>query len=390
MNQRTETSQRSRQPLPQDARRSTPLAIKLQDRIARYGPIPVATYVNACQSDPDYGYYIRKQAIGAAADFVTAPEISQIFGELIGIWCALVWQQLGEPEEVNLLELGPGRGTLMVDVLRTLAKIPKLSKGLRIHLLEINQTLKKQQRRILQDEVNRLTHHETHLSLCAAAADTTSAWIVIGNEFLDALGVRQLISQNGVWHERMVTYVDHNRLEFGIGEAIKHSEPAWPSAEAQPDGQILELMPSIGGVVTPLMCSLAQASAVASLFIDYGYEQTTCGDTLQAVRNHTYEHPLTSPGEADLTAHVNFADAERRLQEAGFLTYALLSQAEFLGRLGIVERTSRLMSVNPVRAAEIEVATSRLMSPNGMGSRFKVLAASSANVSPLPIFDLGA
>ena len=369
------------------ARRITPLTVKLQNKIASRGPISVAAYVDACLMDAEEGYYIHSPAIGADADFVTAPEISQIFGELIGVWSAVVWQHMGSPGQLNLLELGPGRGTLMVDLLRAFAKVPKLAEALHVHLLEINPTLRQQQENVLKHRAARLTHHANPTSLCDIARETDVPWIVIGNEFLDAQGVRQLVSQNGKWHERTVECAANGELMFGVGEAVKEHFSNWPDAANRPDGQIFETIPALGNSVAPLLQALTHRSPVACLFIDYGHVQTAVGETLQAMRRHAYEHPLTSPGEADLTVHVDFAEVACALQRAGLIPHAVLSQAEFLGRLGIVERTSHLMAANPARAAELESATMRLMAPNGMGSRFKAIAGCSPQLLPLPIFD---
>ncbi len=368
------------------ARRATQLAIKLQKHITSSGPIPVSNYVQACLKDPEHGYYIHNPAIGAAGDFVTAPEISQIFGELIGIWCVIVWRHMGEPEQLNLLELGPGRGTLMSDMLRVIAKLPKLKDGLDIHLLETNQTLRQQQKQTLQKKTEHFTHYNNAALLHDAARQTGAPWIVVGNEFLDALGVRQLVTRNGVWHERTVQLNSDGQLCFGIGESLETYDAGWPDAEKAPDGEIFEIIPEIDATIIPLLRALIHHSPVASLFIDYGYEQTRCGETLQAVRRHAYEHPLTSPGEADLTVHVDFSRIAAAFQKANMTPHTVMTQAEFLGRLGIVERTSQLMSANPDRASDLETATLRLIAPNGMGGLFKTIAASSPHLSPLPIF----
>ena len=369
------------------ARRATPLALKLQNKIADSGPISVAAYVEACLKDPEYGYYVHSPAIGAAGDFVTAPEISQVFGELIGAWCTVVWRQMGEPEQVNLLEFGPGRGTLMSDILRTASKFPRFQAALSVHLLETNHVLREQQEQALRTQVGRLAHYDSAAGLCQSAVQATNApWIVIGNEFLDALGARQLVAQGGVWRERTVQCVQ-GRLEFGLGEPAEPCDVGWLDARTAPDGAIFETIPAIDSSLVSLLQAFMRQAEVAVLFIDYGYEQTKLGETLQAVRRHAYEHPLTSPGEADLTAHVNFAAVAQAFHTAGLMPHDLLTQAEFLGRLGIVERTSQLMSANPVRASALETATLRLMAPNGMGGRFKAIAAASCGcLCPLPGF----
>ncbi|HFB2048644.1 MAG: SAM-dependent methyltransferase [Hyphomicrobiaceae bacterium] len=367
------------------ARRSTPLALELQCRIARTGPLLVSQYMQACLRDPKYGYYIHNSTIGASGDFVTAPEISQVFGELIGIWCIVVWRHMGEPSELNLLELGPGRGTLMSDVLRVINRNHKLQININLHLLEINYTLKQRQK-VLSNKTKSLTYHNDTKSICSAALQTDMPWVVIGNEFLDVLSVHQVVARKGVWYNRIVNCSLDSHLEFSIGDLAEPSQHINMSAKNVPDGEILELAPEISTMVLPMLKTLYQRSPVAALFIDYGHEHTGFGDTLQAIRCHKYEYPLTSPGEADLTAHVDFAHTASVLMEAGLVPHLIQTQAEFLGRLGIIERTSQLMSNNPDQAAELEAATMRLISPNGMGARFKTIALSSPDLYPLPVF----
>jgi len=372
------------------ARRDTPLARKIKDRIRIDGPISVADYMAACLNDEDHGYYFHARAIGAASDFTTAPEISQVFGELIGIWCAVVWQQMDRPAALNLIELGPGRGTLVADAARAMAKVPGLNSALAIHLIDCNAQFRAEQRSNLKGLQLPLFQYEGIAELQAINPRPEGAAIIIGNEFLDALGTRQLISQGGQWHDRTVRLDVDGNLSFGIGEPISAIEPFCPSAAAIADGTIFEHNPALAGSVMPLLADLGQDAPCAALFIDYGHEQTAPGETLQAVRSHTHAHPLTSPGEADLTAHVDFADVARKLADIGFAVHGPITQTEFLGRLGIVERTSHLMSANPSQAAEIEAGTIRLMAPNGMGTRFKVIGAAGAGTSPLACLETAA
>lgn len=369
------------------ARRNTQLAHKLAARIRADGPVSVAEYVATCLMDPDHGYYIHRPVLGAAGDFVTAPEISQVFGELTGIWTALVWQQMGMPRNLRLIELGPGRGTLMTDLLRAASKVPGMADAIELHLVEANHELRKQQLERLAPLVPGIRQHPDLGAAQAALAGGDTASIVIANEFLDALGIRQVVASHGRWHERCVSLDQDGRLQFVAGRPCDATPAHWPDAGQQPDETLFETNPSLDSAVTPFLAAIMRGAPLAALFIDYGHEHTRVGETLQAVRQHTYEDPLTSPGEADLTAHVDFAAVSRSFAGASLTCSPLITQAEFLGRLGIVERTSHLMSANPDRAAHVEAGTLRLMAPNGMGTRFKVLGAASPSLGPLPVLE---
>ncbi len=367
-------------------RRTTPLSVKLTDRLRRAGPITVSAYVAACLHDPDDGYYVRQPAIGAAGDFVTAPEISQIFGELIGVWAAVVWQHMGAPEIFEIVELGPGRGTLMADIWRAIRKVPGLAGAARVRLIDTNPGLRDLQRSTLAghglqiDQYASLNDFEHR-----AEINDVGCSVVIANEFLDALGVRQLVARDGVWCERVVGLTEQGCLAFDVGPPVNLDADVGDVPSIRRDGDIFEINPALRNSIAPFLARFSGRNrALAALFIDYGHIDAARGDTLQAVRGHRYEHVLTSPGEADLSAHVDFGDCLRRLSQVGLAVHGPVTQAEFLGRMGIVERTSRLMSANPQRAGAIEAATLRLLAPNAMGTRFKVLGASKGLAGALP------
>ncbi|MBY0226563.1 MAG: SAM-dependent methyltransferase [Hyphomicrobium sp.] len=341
-----------------EERRDTPLALKLKDRIRRVGPISVAEYMQACLQDPEHGYYVKRLVIGRDGDFITASEISQIFGELIGLWSAVVWQQMGLPPRINLVELGPGRGTLMRDALRAAGKVPRFIDALDVHLVESNEHLIRMQRRTLETVATKLRWHGSMRSLPEGPA------LLIANEFLDTTAVEQ--SVDGA--ERRVTLDERGRLVF---------EPA--------SGVVTERQDHIA--LTTDLASRASDAPLAALFIDYGHTETAAGETLQALRGHAPEHPLCSPGEADLTVHVDFAAFAAAIPREALAVDGPITQAEFLGRLGIVERASRLMHANPAKAAEIEMSVARLMAPQGMGSRFKVIGIRSSHLPCLPGFE---
>lgn len=364
------------------ARRDTPLAARIKQLIRDTGPISVADYVSMCLTDPEHGYYTTRSAIGAEADFITAPEITQIFGELIGIWCAVTWQQLGSPSRFNIVELGPGRGTMISDALRAMAKLPGLIEAAHLHLVDISSQLSATQEQRLQNGRTTFSQWPRTDDLLADSTTYPGPWIVIANEYLDALGVRQFVANDGRWHQREVCLNADGELDYAVGGPTQ--QPFLVDAAEQANDAIFECCDAFQQSVAPFLGSLAEMDRLAALFIDYGHEQSAPGETLQAVRDHAYEHPLASPGEADLTAQVDFANFATIMQGAGLAADGPTTQAEFLGRLGIVERTSRLMSANPDKAASIEAGTLRLMAPNGMGTRFKAIGVRSAGLAPLP------
>jgi len=361
-----------------EARRDTPLALKLKQSIASGGPLSVEGFMHACLYDPDHGYYVKRPAIGAAGDFITGPEISQVFGELIGLWSAVVWQQMGSPARVRLVELGPGRGTLMADALRATRVVPAFHAAIDVELIETNTVLVGLQRQVLGEAgvpiewTDRFDPRQT----------APKPSIVIGNEFLDTIPVGQHILAGDGWRERHVTFDAAGRLAFDIGPLCHRANaevetPTMPSAirESRLQPEIIEAI-----------ASLTRQVPVATLLIDYGHLAPAFGDTLQAVRDHRFEHPLTSPGEADLTAQVDFHDIGAHARSRGLAVDGPVTQAEFLGAIGIAERASRLMSANPREANGLELGVARLMSPTGMGNRFKAIGLRSPSLPLLPGF----
>lgn len=355
----------------------TPLAQKLAALIARAGPWSVNEYMQACLLDPEYGYYRQHDAIGRGGDFVTAPEISQVFGELLGLWCAVVWQQMGSPQPVRLIELGPGRGTLMRDTLRAARAVPAFYNALQICLVETNTTFVEQQRTALQAETVPIAW-----SSALNADGARMPAIVIANEFLDALPIAQWVLREGQWRARCIGVTPDGRLCFVDGPANPELRLPPEIAATAREGDVFETR---GPVLESWAAQLAAVTEpLAALFIDYGHATPVFGDTLQAVRAHRYTDPLTAPGETDLTAHVDFSAVAQAMRRRGLACDGPCAQAEFLGVLGIAARASRLMSANPERAGEIEGAIARLMAPGGMGTRFKAIGVRSSSVAPLP------
>jgi NADH dehydrogenase [ubiquinone] 1 alpha subcomplex assembly factor 7 len=361
-----------------NARRDTPLALKLKDRIVREGPITIGEYMRACLHDPELGYYRSQAVIGAAGDFITAPEISQIFGELIGLWSAVVWQQMGSPQPCALTEFGPGRGTMMRDALRAASVVPNFKESLRVTMAETNPVLAEQQKAALFNSGVEVTWP----SIYPAPPMPFAGSMFIGNEFLDTIEVDQHVNtpRGACW--RYVGLDQNGQLTYLAREPVLDTDiQPWPFPPG-PIGAIFEtrhMTPMLQGLLVA-----ADGKPFVALFIDYGHDASNLGETLQAVRGHTYEHPLTSPGEADLSAHVDFARLAAEARSNGLAVDGPVTQAEFLGALGIAERTSRLMAANPGNAGVIDMAVARLIAPNAMGTRFKAIGLRSPELPPLP------
>ena len=368
-------------PYDPDIRRDTPLARKLIAQIRAHGPMGMDRYVDACLNDPEFGYYRTRVAIGRAGDFITAPEISQVFGELVGLWCAVVWQQMGMPARFNLVELGAGRGTLLMDAFRAGRVVPGFRAAASVHIVDVNPVLIEMQRATLAEIGVTATWHAM---IDTVPNDAPSIWVA--NEFLDTLPVQQLERRAGCWVQRAVGLDERGRLGL-VSAAADQSLPPITRSDWS-DGDVHEHQPLMAGMLDA-MSDRAQTTPLAALLIDYGYTAVGNRDTLQAVRDHKPEDVLTSPGEADLSCHVDF---ERFAFLAALVTNSRLAlgvdgpvtQAAFLGELGIMERASRLMATNPARANALEMGVARLMAPNGMGTQFKAIGIRSAQLPALP------
>jgi NADH dehydrogenase [ubiquinone] 1 alpha subcomplex assembly factor 7 len=359
----------------------TPLAAKLKERIARHGPISVADYMQACLADTRAGYYRTRQPIGTKGDFVTAPEISQMFGELLGLWAVAVWHSMGEPKAVVVAELGPGRGTLMADALRAWRSVPKFLASATLALVETSPSLRETQREALRGSPAPLHWHDSLEDV------PQGPLIVIANEFIDALPVRQLVRKGDVWRERCVAIGRGGDLAFSLGDQVKGDSlpPAVRGLDAA-DGTIFETRPALASLL-PALASRAIAAPLAALIVDYGHEETGLGDTLQAVHRHKFADPLAAPGEADLTAHVDFAEVKRQANKLGLLAYGPMPQGEFLLKLGLGARRDRLLQqARPDQREAILSGAARLADPRAMGILFKVLALASNGLAPPPPF----
>lgn len=338
-----------------DMTNSEPL---LPERLARAitmaGPIPLSQFMGAANAH----YYATRDPLGARGDFTTAPEISQMFGELIGLWLADLWDRAGRPV-ARYVELGPGRGTLAADALRAMAKA-----GLEppVDFIETSPTLRAAQ-------AERVPGAEWHLGFTGISED--GPLLIVANEFFDALPIRQLVATEDGWHERLVACQDTLFLPVAGDRSFDMIIP--PDLRGAAPGSILETSPAGVAVLRGLAARLT-AQGGAALIIDYGYEGPAIGDTLQAVRGHAYANPFEEPGEADLTAHVDFATLKEAAEAEGLVVHGPVTQGAFLKALGIEARTEALAGASPDRAESLAIDRDRLIGDEAMGELFKVVA----------------
>jgi SAM-dependent MidA family methyltransferase len=344
---------------------------RLQRQIAATGPITVAQYMTAALHDPDDGYYATRPALGEAGDFVTAPLISQMFGELLGVWAAASWSLLGGPAKLRLVEMGPGDGTLMADVLRAARLAPDLLDAAEVWLVETSAPLRDLQRRRLGDGVR--------WAGSLAEVPEGAPMILIANELLDCLPARQFVRTAIGWAEQLVGLDAEGGLAFTLNPT-----PAAGLLPDAPEGAVYEQSAAQEALGAELGARLARDGG-AALLIDYGRDRPGFGDTLQALRRHRTLDPLASPGEADLTVHADFpavmAAARREGAEA-----AILTQGQFLARMGIGLRGEALVEARPDRAPMIGRQLNRLVATDQMGELFKACCLHSPGWTP-PAFE---
>ena len=361
-----------------------PLEIEIRRRIAAAGPMPVGEYMALCLGDPQHGYYTTRDPLGARGDFITAPEISQMFGELIGLWMAAVWKQMGAPGDIRVIELGPGRGTLMNDALRAVQVMPAFRDAIVLHLVEISPVLESQQERTLE-------HLTTPMSWHPALEDVPKGpAIIIANEFFDALPVNQAVKTEFGWHERQIEIDPNGDLAFTLAHnPIAHFDMLLPAPVREaPVQSIFEWRDD--GVAMELGRRIADNGG-AALVVDYGHAETAIGETLQAVGQHAHADPLTAPGEIDLTAHVDFQALARAVEAMGANGFGPLDQSELLRRLGIETRAAKLKAKasSPAAAADIDAALARLTGHGrtSMGALFKAATFAHPSVGVPPGFE---
>lgn len=332
------------------------------------GPIPLPSYMQLCLHDPAQGYYANRNAIGTAGDFITAPEISQMFGELIGVWCVSVWQAMGSPSSFVLAEAGPGKGTLMADLLRAATPVPGFRDAAKIRLIEASPLMIEQQK-------GRLGGCGYDVQWCNSLDGLPGGPIIlVANEFLDCLPMRQFVKSGDIWRERCIGLDDHGKLVNVLGAAALEATRLPDLHEAEPDGAVFETAPARQAWIEQLATRI-NTEGGAALLIDYGHAASGFGDTFQAMRSQKYAEPLTEPGNADLTSHIDFAAVAEAAQNTGSVVSPTITQAQFLLAMGLMERAGSLgEGKDDAQQREISLAVERLASPEAMGELFKVLA----------------
>lgn len=356
----------------------SPLLDEIRRLIKLSGPMPVWRYMELCLLHPEHGYYVSRDPLGREGDFTTAPEVSQMFGELLGLWSASIWRAIGSPATLRLVELGPGRGTMMADALRALRVLPPLYQSLSIHLVEVNPVLREKQRATLSG-VRNITWHDSIDEVPEGPA------VILANEYFDVLPIHQMVRRETGWHERTVGIDANGRLYFAAASEptprfevllppLVRAAPLNAIFEWRPDTEILKL------------ASRVRDQDGAALMIDYGHLRSDAGDTFQAIARHSFADPLKNPGEADVTAHVDFQALARAAEDIGARVHGPVTQGDFLKRLGVEARAAGLMAkATPEMSADIAGALKRLTDSGrgGMGSMFKVMAVSDPSLTSI-------
>jgi len=347
---------------------------ELTQLIEEEGPISVERFMGLANRH----YYATRDAIGAGGDFITAPEVSQMFGELLGLWTASVWKQMGSPQSLRLIEIGPGRGTMMADALRALRVLPPLYQALQIHLVEVNPVLRERQNATLSG-VRNVAWHDSIDDVPEGPS------VILANEYFDVLPIHQMVKRENGWHERVIDVDANGKLQFS---AAPDPTPRFdvllpPLVRAAPVGAVFEWRPD-----TEIMklATRVRDQDGAALIIDYGHLRSDAGDTFQAIARHSFTDPLKAPGQADVTAHVDFQALARAAEDVGARVHGPVTQGDFLKRVGIDTRAAALMQkATPEVATDISVALKRLTDTgrSGMGAMFKVLGISEPRLTGL-------
>ena len=355
---------------------------EIRRRLLSAGTLPVAQYMTLCLTHPKHGYYMKRDPFGSTGDFTTAPEISQMFGELIGLWACSVWRQREAPENIRLIELGPGRGTMMLDAMRAVQIVPAFRKAVVLHLVEISPALEQRQRQTLAGVDVQANWHKTLEEVPPGPS------IILANEFFDSLPVQQAVMCPDGWHERVVRFDANENLQFGTArEPMPLFEQMLPANMRHARlGDVFEWR---SDQIALELGRRVDRSRGAALVVDYGHSQSAAGDTLQAVRSHQFVDPLTAPGLADLTAHVDFQALAHAAESMGARAHGPVEQGAFLRRLGINNRAENLKKAAPPQMVlEIDAALERLTgeSHTGMGRLFKATGFAHPSLGPLPGF----
>lgn len=350
-------------------RQDTGLAPLLREKNAAEGPLSVADYMELCLAHPTHGYYMTRDPFGARGDFTTAPEISQVFGEVIGAFLLENWREMGAPQKPALVELGPGRGSLTADIWRIAEKAaPDFCAQASIELVEISPVLKERQRETLAHLDGKINWHDSIDDL-----PQDRVLIVMANEFFDALPIRQFVMDKCKWRERGITTGKNNGFAF----TFLPEKPELDLPKRVKDGAVFEYCPAAAAIIEKLAARI-KAQRGFALVIDYGHaEEWAIGDTLQALSAHQHADPLWDPGERDITAHVNFAVLRDAVRAAGVYATEIVTQGDFLRGIGIEDYAGNLRKqATPEQAKDLILAVQRLTAASEMGRLFKVMGFS--------------
>ncbi len=345
--------------------------MSLKQRIIRQiettGPINVADYMALCLFDRDNGYYTTQEPFGRSGDFITAPEVSQMFGELIGVWCVGAWQALGSPQQFSLCEVGPGRGTLMNDLLRTAGKIsPAFMKAAKVVMVELSERLTKIQQEALAQHTADIEWRKTIAEIPA------NPLILVANELFDAIPSRQYVKSNGRFVERMVSADSEGNLFFAAGSGSLEKALLPGSSDTAADGSIFEIAPARNALMHQIANHICRERG-AALLVDYGHLEQGYGDTLQALSQHRPINALSTPGAADITTHVDFHSLAQSARAEGCKSSAM-TQGDFLIAMGLLDRAGALgQGKSPDVQEQLHIDVERLAGPTEMGTLFKVL-----------------
>jgi NADH dehydrogenase [ubiquinone] 1 alpha subcomplex assembly factor 7 len=344
------------------------LKSRIAELIKAQGPISVAQFMTIALLDPSQGYYATRDPLGAGGDFTTAPEISQMFGEMVGLWLVQAWADQGSPNNPRLVELGPGRGTLMADILRVAQVAPEFVADLEVVMVEASPALQE----IQAEKLRGLGADVSWLPQFDGSLDDRPLFLV-ANEFFDALPLRQYVKTERGWCERMVTEQD-GELQFALAPVPAPALAIAPDRANTPDGGVYEASPAATALAEDISRIIA-ARGGAALMIDYGYSEASgFSETLQAVSGHRFAEALADPGEDDISAHVDFSALAKAGRRGGAAVFGPVTQGMFLASIGIVERAQQLINANPQQAQKLLVDTERLIGNDKMGKLFKAFA----------------
>ncbi len=368
----------------------TLLAMKLKTRIEQEGPLTLHDYMQACLGDPEFGYYIASEPFGAHGDFITAPDVCQIFGELLGLWCVQVWNELGKPSSCKLIELGPGRGALMSDALRAASLVPEFLQSVEVHFVETSKALRAEQKRRITSQAAEHGRELTQLFWHDRLQDVPPGpSLLLANEFLDALPIRQYQFKLGAWFERLVGLDDTGAFTYVLAQYPSNDPDDLSLMQRAPaEGDVLATRPATKALLKEIT-KRASTHPFHGLFVDYGYGKRAFGGSFQAIKNHQFADPLRDQGLVDLTAHVDFSSLVQIANELKLEASGPVTQRDFLIALGVRERAAQLMQAqeNISGAEQFMTGLQRLIDPDQMGSLFKVVALYGAGQVKGPGFE---